>query len=156
MQIVFLHFTTAKEKWSEEAKVVYAEKLNHFCKFSVQDLKIKKASRDDKEYKLKSEEEELLRQIKSDDLLVLFDEKALEMTSVQFSEKLNQWQGTGKKRIVFVIGGAYGFSETVKKQAFARVSLSKMTMNHIVAKTVALEQIYRAFSILKNLPYHNE
>lgn len=156
MQIMLYSFTTAKESWFAEAKDVYEKKLKYFCKFETQVLKTRSGGRDSQDDKLKHEGQVLLEHLSADDYVVLFDEKAKQMTSVQFSKKLEQWMQSGKKRLVFVIGGAYGFDDIVKQRAQFRISFSPMTMNHLVAEVVAYEQLYRAFAIQKNLPYHNE
>jgi 23S rRNA (pseudouridine1915-N3)-methyltransferase len=156
MNVILYSFTTAKEPWFEEAKALYEKKIKHFCKFESIVLKSKGQSRDSQSEKLKSEASSLFSHLKSDDFLILFDEKSKEMNSKDFSKSFEAWLSSGKKRVVFVIGGAYGFDEAVKEKAQARISLSKMTMNHLVAEVVALEQIYRAFTIQKNIPYHNE
>lgn len=156
MNIVLYSFTTAKEKWFDEAKALYEKKIKYFYKFESYSLKTKSLARDNKDEKLKAEALTLFQQLSSDDFVVLFDEKSTELSSVEFSKKLENWFMSGKKRLVFVIGGAYGFDESVKSRAQFRISLSKMTMNHLVAEAMALEQIYRACTIQKNIPYHNE
>ena len=75
--------------------------------------------------------------------------------SYKNSEQLEKATTSGKKRIVFIIGGAFGVSDEIKKQAHLKVGLSAMVMNHLVAETVALEQIYRSLTILNRIPYHN-
>jgi 23S rRNA (pseudouridine1915-N3)-methyltransferase len=115
-----------------------------------------KGDRSSAEYRKKADTELLLKKITSDDYIVLFDEKGETLDSKAFSQKLNQVLLSGKKRIVWIIGGAYGVDDRVKARANLKISFSKMVMNHLVAQTVALEQIYRGFAILKNLPYHNE
>ena len=77
------------------------------------------------------------------------------MDSIKFSEHLNRILGSGKKQVYFLIGGPYGVSDEIKKRASLKVNLSPFTLNHLVAQVVLLEQIYRGFMILKNLPYHN-
>jgi len=156
MQLVFSHFTSSNESWHREAVEVYLKKIRPFQAIEVHEFKNKKNQRESSEIKKKLEAEMLLDYLKPGDWLVLFDEKATTLDSKQMSQKMNQWLLSGKKRIVFVIGGAYGFTEEIKKRADFRISLSAMTMNHLVAQVVALEQIYRSFAILKNLPYHNE
>lgn len=155
MKIVLFHFATAKEAWAESAQELYEKKLNHFAKFEVQALKPKKISRDDAAFKKAEESKFLLENLGSDDYVILFDERGRVLNSLDFAKKLEGALGSSKKRIIFIIGGAYGVSDEIRKRADQSISLSAMTMNHLLAQTVALEQIYRAFTILKKIPYHN-
>lgn len=154
-KIVFYHFATAKEAWADQAADLYQKKISYFFKFEIVALKPRKSAREDAEYKKNEEGKLLLENIQSDDFVVLFDEKGKSFNSIEFSKKIEAILGSAKKRLVFVIGGAYGVSEDIKNRADLKITLSPMTMNHLLAQTVALEQIYRGFTILKNLPYHN-
>lgn len=155
MKFILLHLSTAKEDWCEEAIRVYSQKISHFVDFEVIALKPKKASRGDESVKLKEEAETILSFLKEGDELVLFDERGKSLTSEKFAEAIRQLHESGKKRVIFLIGGAYGVDEAVKKRAKVQISLAPFVMNHLVAQVVSLEQIYRAFTILKGLPYHN-
>jgi 23S rRNA (pseudouridine1915-N3)-methyltransferase len=90
------------------------------------------------------------------DILILLDEKGKEMTSVEFSSFLDKKFSSGSKNLVFVIGGPYGFDESVKKKAHFQLSLSKMTFSHQMVRLFFLEQLYRALTILRNEAYHHE
>jgi 23S rRNA (pseudouridine1915-N3)-methyltransferase len=155
LKFILLHLSTAKEDWCEEAIRVYSQKISHFVDFEVIALKPKKASRGDESVKLKEEAETILSFLKEGDELVLFDERGKSLTSEKFAEAIRQLHESGKKRVIFLIGGAYGVDEAVKKRAKVQISLAPFVMNHLVAQVVSLEQIYRAFTILKGLPYHN-
>lgn len=155
MKFIFFDFKTAKEPWFEEAQAVYLKKISGFTDFSVQSLKTLRQEREDKNAKKEFESQELLKKITTDDYLILFDEKGLDMDSLKFSNTLDRARTSGKKRVVFVVGGAFGVTEEVFKKAHVKVSLSKMVMNHLVAETVAFEQIYRALTIIHRIPYHN-
>jgi 23S rRNA (pseudouridine1915-N3)-methyltransferase len=87
---------------------------------------------------------------------VLLDDKGKDFTSPKYAQKLQQWMLSGKKRVVFVVGGAYGFSEQVYKRGNEKISLSKMTFSHQMVRLFFVEQLYRAFTILNNEPYHHE
>ena len=102
------------------------------------------------------EGELILKKIGPSDQLILLDEKGYEFRSVEFSRFLQKKMNSGVKRLVFVIGGPYGFSDAVYKKAQGKVSLSKMTFSHQMIRLIFLEQLYRAFTILKNEPYHHE
>jgi 23S rRNA (pseudouridine1915-N3)-methyltransferase len=98
---------------------------------------------------------DLLKIIKNDDFMVLLDDKGKEFTSVEFAQWLEQQQLTAK-RLVFVIGGAYGFSREVYERANFALSLSKMTFSHQIIRAIFAEQLYRAASITRGEPYHHE
>lgn len=155
MKFVLLTLTTAKETWAQEAKELYTQKLKPFVPFEIKELKPKKSSRDQKEFKLKEESQLILSELTSDDYVILFDERGKSLSSEEFSSQIEKIFLSGKKRAVFIIGGAFGVDDSIRKRAQVVVSFSRMVMNHLVAQTVALEQIYRGLSILKNLPYHN-
>ena len=88
--------------------------------------------------------------------MVLLDERGAEHRSVEFAEWMGKRMSSGLKRLVFVIGGPYGFSEEVYRRANQQISLSRMTFSHQIVRAIFMEQIYRAFSILNNEPYHHE
>lgn len=156
MKFILMTCATASERWAEEVDELYSKKISAFLSFEIKKLKIKKASRDDREQKLKSDSDALLEEIKPDDYVVLFDERGDCLESRKFAQKVESILNSGKKRTIFIIGGAYGVDDRVRSRAQLKVSLSKMVLNHLVAQTVVLEQIYRSFAILKNLPYHND
>lgn len=103
-----------------------------------------------------AEGEALLRQFTDGDYVVLLDERGDEMRSVEFAAWLQKRLNSGMKRLVMVIGGPYGFSDAVYARADARLSLSRMTFSHQIVRVIFAEQIYRAFAILNNEPYHHE
>lgn len=156
MKLILLTCASAKEEWSEAARDLYQTKISRFISFEVKELKLKKSARDDQAWKKLTDSQAILAELKPDDFVVLFEEKGKALASREFSDQLQKTLNSGKKRLIFVIGGAYGVNEEVQDRANLKVSLSKMVFNHLVAQTVVLEQIFRAFSILKNLPYHNE
>jgi 23S rRNA (pseudouridine1915-N3)-methyltransferase len=101
------------------------------------------------------EGEMILKRLSPADHLILLDERGKMYTSVQFAGEINNWMNTSKKTVVLSIGGAYGFSEEVKKRANALISLSAMTFSHQIVRVIMMEQVYRAFTILNNEPYHH-
>ncbi|MFP5518420.1 MAG: 23S rRNA (pseudouridine(1915)-N(3))-methyltransferase RlmH [Bdellovibrionia bacterium] len=155
MKVVFLTVATAKEEWADQAIGLYLKKLNHFFPTEYRSLKPKKYSRDSSEIKKQEDSVLLLESISKDDFVFLLDEKGQTLDSLQFSKKIETVLMSGKKRIVFVVGGAFGVSEELKKRADLQLSLSKMVFNHLVAQVVVCEQVYRALTIKNNLPYHN-
>lgn len=148
-------FKTSKEPWFDEAEALYTKKIKPFAPFEVVHLKTLKSDRDEAEQKKKFEEKVLLEKITQDDFVILLDEKGKKLDSMAFSQLVQKTTESGKKRGVFIIGGAFGVTENIKKRAQQTICLSDMVMNHLVAETVLLEQFYRAQTILNRIPYHN-
>ena len=135
----------------------YVNRLSHYAQFSFIEIPELKNTKNLSEEQQKQKEEELIMQVVSaNDELILLDEHGTEFTSVGFSEYLQKKMNAGGKRLVFLIGGPYGFSPNVYKRANGKVSLSKMTFSHQMIRLIFVEQIYRAFTILKGEPYHHE
>jgi len=101
------------------------------------------------------EGEMILKKVSPADHLILLDERGKIYSSVQFANEVNNWMNSSKKTIILTIGGAYGFSDEVKKRANGLVSLSAMTFSHQIVRIILMEQVYRAFTILNNEPYHH-
>jgi len=135
----------------------YQKRLQHYCKFEfemIPDIKnVKNLSENQQKEK---EGASILKKITSTDQLILLDEKGYEFRSIEFSRFLQKKMNSGIKQLVFVIGGPYGFSETVYQKAQGKLSLSKMTFSHQMIRLFMVEQLYRGFTILKNEPYHHE
>ena len=156
MSIRLITVQSSKNSWLDEASQELSEKIGHFHKFELVLLKSAKKGRDDSADKKRDETELILKNLKDDDYVVLFDERGHALNSKQFSEMIQKLQVSGTKRINFVIGGAFGVDDPLKKRAQKTVKMSDFVLNHHVAMIVALEQIYRAFAIIHNKPYHNE
>ncbi len=136
---------------------LYVRRVNHYCKFAVTTLPDARNNRHlTARQQCAAEGEALLRQFGEGDWVVLLDERGEEMRSTEFAAWLQKRLNSGIKRLVMVIGGPYGFSEAVYARADGRVSLSRMTFSHQLVRAIFAEQIYRAFSILNNEPYHHE
>lgn len=116
---------------------------------------IKNAKNLSEENQKKLEGEEILKRINPGDELILLDENGKSFTSEGFSEFLQKKMNSGLKNLTFVIGGPYGFSDAVYARATSKLSLSKMTFSHQMIRLFFVEQIYRAFTILRNEPYHH-
>ncbi|MDE6569268.1 MAG: 23S rRNA (pseudouridine(1915)-N(3))-methyltransferase RlmH [Alistipes sp.] len=135
----------------------YAKRVNRYCRFAVTTLPDVRNTRHlTARQQCTAEGEALLRQFADDDYVVLLDEHGEEMRSVEFAAWLQKRLNSGRKRIVMVIGGPYGFSDAVYARADAQLSLSRMTFSHQIVRAIFAEQIYRAFAILNNEPYHHE
>ncbi|MFM1876612.1 MAG: hypothetical protein RL266_2349 [Bacteroidota bacterium] len=134
----------------------YVGRLKHYCSFEVEVLKTPKQFKKLGQEELKVAEGKLiLEHLSNQDFLVLLDERGTEFSSVAFSEKLQKWLNGGHKKIVFLIGGAFGFSDDVYQRADFKIGLSKMTLTHQMVRLFFTEQLYRAFTILKNEKYHH-
>jgi 23S rRNA (pseudouridine1915-N3)-methyltransferase len=155
MKSVLFDFKTAKEEWFEQAVLQYSKKISHYAEFEIHSLKTMKHGRDESDLKKKFEASELFKKIDQHDFVILFDGMGKTMTSEDFAEQITKCEDSGKKRIVYIIGGAYGVTDDVKQRAQVKISLSSMVMNHLVAETMVLEQIYRAYTIKNRIPYHN-
>jgi len=135
---------------------IYSDRLQHYIKFEFEIIPDLKKTKNLDENQQKSKEGELiLSGIQNSDFMVLLDENGKQFSSETFSEYLQKRMNTGLKRLIFVIGGPYGFSEEIYKRANAKISLSKMTFSHQMVRLFFTEQLYRAFTILKNEPYHH-
>lgn len=145
-----------KNSWVQAAVQEYQTKLSYFSKFSVELIKPLKLGRSDQLDKQNKESQLLLDKIKDKEFVILLDEKGTAMDSKKFAAKLEQWINDNPNPKTFVIGGAYGANEALKQRADVKIRLSDMTLNHHVAMLNMLEQLYRGFTIIKNLPYHNE
>lgn len=135
----------------------YEDRLKHYCKFEELIITPIKNSGKLAKKDLKIKEGELiLKNIDPMDQLVVLDEKGKSFSSIDFSGFLNKKLLSSTKRLVFVIGGAFGFSEEIYKRADSKLSLSKMTFSHQMIRLIFKEQLYRAFTILKGEKYHHE
>lgn len=135
----------------------YLKRVNHYCRFALTTLPdVKNTKSLTVKQQRTLEGEALLRQFADGDFVVLLDEKGTEMRSVEFAYWLQKRMNSGVKRLVLVIGGPYGFSEEVYNRADGLLSLSRMTFSHQIVRAIFAEQIYRAFTILSNEPYHHE
>jgi 23S rRNA (pseudouridine1915-N3)-methyltransferase len=134
----------------------YEKRLKHYVKFELEIIADIKNAKNLSETQQKEKEGELiLKKVHSSDILILLDENGNQLTSVDFSTYLQKKMNSGIKQLVFVIGGPYGFSSIVYQKAQGKVSLSKMTFSHQMVRLFVVEQLYRAFTILKNEPYHH-
>ena len=157
MKIVLLNVGKTKEKYLIEGIQTYQKRLSHYIQFEIIEMPdIKKPQKFSKSNLMKKEGKLILERIKESDYLILLDERGKQSTSLTFSQKVQGWLNSGKKRLVFVVGGAYGFSDEIYKKANEELSFSKMTFSHQMVRLFFVEQIYRAFTILRNEPYHHE
>lgn len=155
MKIKLININKTKESWISAGIENYR---NRICRYVVFDELVVKATTrnsNDRVKVLEEEADKILSLIKKDDYLVLLDERGGVMDSAGFSVWLNKKSVSLRGDLVFVIGGAFGFHSRVVEAASERIALSSMTFTHQMVRLIFMEQLYRAFTILKNEPYHH-
>ena len=136
---------------------MYAKRINRYCRFAITTLPdLRNTKNLSARQQNKSEGERILALLGEGDYVVLLDERGEEYRSMQFAEWVEKRMSSGLRRLCFVIGGPYGFSDEVYARANHKISLSRMTFSHQIVRAIFAEQIYRASSILHNEPYHHE
>ena len=157
MKIKLLAIGKTDDKNLQTLIEAYQNRLKHYINFEIDVIADIKNVKNLTETQQKEKEGELiLKKLTATDVLILLDEKGIQFSSVAFSEYLQKKMNAGVKQLVLVIGGPYGFSDAVYQQAQGKISLSKMTFSHQMIRLFVVEQLYRAFTILKNEPYHHE
>ncbi|MBO7489627.1 MAG: 23S rRNA (pseudouridine(1915)-N(3))-methyltransferase RlmH [Bacteroidales bacterium] len=157
MNIKLLVVGKTDEKYLQEGIEVYVKRLKHYVNFELTVIPALKDQKGASPEEIKSREAALiLKQLEKSDRIVLLDEHGTEHTSVGFSQYLQKQMNAGVRNLTFVVGGAFGFAPEVYAAANDKVSLSKLTFNHQMVRFFFVEQLYRAFTILRNEPYHNE
>jgi len=157
MKVEFWMIGKTAFAYLKEGMAVYEKRLQRYLPVKLEVIPDIKNAKNLSAGVLKNKEGELiLKKLKSDDLLILLDERGKVLGSVAFANFLEQQFQSSKKRIIFQIGGAYGFSEAVYQRANFKISLSKMTFSHQMIRLFFLEQLYRGMTILRGEPYHNE
>lgn len=157
MKICLLVIGKTDAAYIRDGIAEYEKRLTRYVPYEMKVLPDVKNAKNMSEVQQKEKEGEmLLEQFQVTDLIVLLDEKGKQYTSVEFSEFLAQKMLTGIKRLVFVVGGPYGFSDAVYKRSHDKISLSKMTFSHQMVRMIFAEQLYRGMTIMKGEPYHHE
>ncbi len=136
---------------------MYSKRIGHYVRFGITYLPDVRNTRKLSEAQQKTAEgEAILRQVGDGDWVALLDERGEQMRSVEFAASVQKRMNSGLRRLVFVIGGPYGFSDAVYDRADSMLSLSPMTFSHQIVRAIFTEQLYRAFTIIKGEPYHHE
>ena len=157
MKILLIVVGKTDMKWLIEGIGQYVERISHFSQFDIEVIPdIRNTRSMDAQMQKVREGEQILKLIQTSDDVYLLDDKGREMTSPDMARWLEKRLSQSSKRLVFIIGGPYGFSQDVYDRVPGRLSLSKMTFSHQMVRLIFVEQLYRAFSILNNLPYHHE
>ena len=156
MKIKLISIGKTEEKYLQEGILIYCKKLAHYFPFQYEEFPaIKQTKNLSVNEQKKQEGDVILKKIMPSDIVVLLDETGIRPSSVEFSVFLQQRMLQNNKQLVFVIGGAYGFSQEVYNRKDYLLSLSAMTFSHQMVRLIFLEQLYRAASILRNEPYHH-
>ena len=156
MKILLLQIDKTQDSYLNEGIETYTKRIKNYTTFDIATINVPKSTRQRTINEQKTEEGKLIfLQILADDFLVLLDEKGNEFTSEGFSKFILQKQNASIKRVVFLIGGPFGFSEEVYKRANYKIALSQLTFSHQMVRLFFLEQLYRAFTILKGEKYHH-
>ncbi len=157
MRISFLLCGKTDAAYLKEGMAIYEKRLKHYTKFDTIILPELKNTKHMNAATIKQKEgENILKQIDAKDFVWLLDENGKTFDSRGFAAQIERLQLNSWKRVVIVVGGAYGFSDAVYARAQSKLSLSKMTFSHQLVRLVFLEQLYRAYTILNNEPYHHD
>ncbi|MFT7611302.1 MAG: 23S rRNA (pseudouridine1915-N3)-methyltransferase [Parvicellaceae bacterium] len=157
MDIRLILIGKTNSKFLVEGEKEYEKRLKHYVKFTEVIIpELKKASKLSEEQIKTKEGEEVLKKLSKADYLILLDDKGKQQTSKEYSKWIQKRMNSGVKSIVFIVGGAYGFSDEVYVRANEKLSLSKLTFTHQMVRLIFKEQLYRAFTIIKGEKYHHE
>lgn len=158
MKITLLTVGRTDRDWVRDGMEIYIDRIRHYVNFTLTEIpELKKVSALSREQIKEREGELILKNIRATDDVILLDEHGKEYTSVEWASVMEKKMSGGSARdIVFVIGGAYGFSRAVYERGCSMISLSRMTFSHQMVRAIFTEQLYRAFTIIKGEPYHHE
>ena len=157
MKITLLTVGKTDKDWVRQGIEIYVSRLKHYIPFAIVEIpELKNVSALTKDQIKTREGELILKNIKPTDDLILLDERGKEYTSVELAKVIQDKISYAGKDMVYVIGGAYGFSDAVYQRANSKISLSRMTFSHQMVRAIFVEQIYRAFTIMRGEPYHHE
>lgn len=156
MKVEFWVIGKTSFAYLKEGMQLYEKRLTRYLPFSSVVIPDVKNAKNLSQEELKKKEGQLiLNKLEKNDLLILLDENGKTFTSIKFSKWLEQQLQHSARKMIFIVGGAYGFSEEVYARANGKISLSNMTFSHQMIRLFFLEQLYRALTIMKNEPYHH-
>lgn len=157
MDITLLTVGKTDRDWVRKGLEIYQSRLKHYVPFSLVEIpELKNVSSLSRDQIREKEGLLILKNLKNGDEVILLDEKGKEYSSMEWATMLQKKISMGGRDLVFIIGGAYGFSPAVYSRADGMLSLSRMTFSHQMVRTIFAEQLYRAFTIMKGEPYHHE
>jgi 23S rRNA (pseudouridine1915-N3)-methyltransferase len=156
MKVIMLVIGKTTDAYLREGVAIYAKRLQHYIPFEIKEIPDVRNARNLSHTQLKAQEGQLiLRQLGPNDDLLLLDENGMQFSSEEWAGYLEKKLCYTSRSLVFVIGGAFGFSEDVIQRAADKISLSRMTFSHQMARLIFAEQLYRACTIIKGEPYHH-
>ena len=157
MKVEFWVIGNTSFPYLKEGTSIYEKRLKHYIPFEYNVIPdVKNAKNMSKEQLKTKEGDNVLKKLDKGDWLILLDERGKELSSLKFASYFDNLLQQSHKRLIFLVGGAYGFSDAVYQRANGKISLSKMTFSHQMVRLFVIEQIYRAMTILRNQPYHHE
>jgi 23S rRNA (pseudouridine1915-N3)-methyltransferase len=157
MKIIFLTVGKTEDAYLKEGIEKYVKRLKHYCKLELVDLnELKNTKALTPDQQKTKEAEMILKKVAATDYVVLLDENGTEFTSQQFAAYLDKRSISSSAIIIFVVGGPYGFDQSVYQRANDKLSFSRMTFSHQMIRLFFTEQLYRAFTIIKGEPYHHQ
>ncbi len=143
------------QDFTQKGYIEFLKRIQKFTPVSIVEIADLKGQTQAKTIK-NLEAEKILAKLKPDDFLILLDEKGKNYTSVEFADFIQKKDNQSVKKLIFLIGGAYGFDEKIYERANDKISLSNMTFSHQLIRLIFMEQLYRAYTIIHNFPYHND
>jgi len=156
MEIEIWWIGKTKDIYIQNGLDIYKKKISHYANTIFREFKEAKGLKSIEAIR-QLEEPLLLKALQSPGILpVLLDESGTHYTSIEFASWMQKESQVHTRKICFIIGGAYGFSSTIRNQVSAKLALSKMTFTHQMIRLLFLEQLFRAFTIINKIPYHNE
>jgi 23S rRNA (pseudouridine1915-N3)-methyltransferase len=157
MKITFITVGKTEDAYLKDGIEKYVKRLKHYTKLEMVEIPELKNTKALTEEQQKTKEAELiLKKVGATDYLILLDENGAEFTSVQFANYINKRSVSSSANLIFVVGGPYGFDQLVYQRANDKLSLSRMTFSHQMVRLFFVEQLYRAYSIIKGEPYHHQ
>ena len=157
MKITLITMGKTEDSYLSEGINIYTKRLKHYVPFRILEItELKNTKNLSREQQKIKEGEIIFKNINNTDHVILLDENSNELSSRQFSEFLNKKMVGGQQHLIFIVGGPYGFSKEVYDRSNEKISFSKMTFSHQMIRLFFVEQIYRAYTILKGEPYHHE
>ena len=155
MKVLFVFTGQTFDKPVKELMADYQKRIGRYISQGIVELKTKNEKGESTERIKEKEQREQLKQVGEGDTLILLDENGKQFSSVEFASQLQRLLTTSSRKIIFMTGGAYGFGSEVMKRANQKISFSKFTFTHQMIRPILLEQVYRAFTIIKNEKYHH-
>ena len=157
MKIVLVCLGATNNHYLQEGISNYIKRLKHYINFEIKEIIVSKNKKSsNKKIIMNMESDLILSYLSQNDYVILLDEKGKMYNSKSFSKKIENFLLHSQKRLIFIVGGAFGFNDKLKTRANEMLSLSNMTFSHQIIRLFFLEQLYRSFTIINNHPYHNE